>query len=66
MVPGGGVRCEFKIETHSDYTPNRSVRLTMPNAALQRKAERDIHARINRIAQVIHAVNIDDINVLRV
>ena len=26
----------------------------------------DIHARIHRVAQVVHAVNLDDIDVLRV
>ena len=35
-------------------------------APLKREAECNIHARIHRVAQVIHAVNVDHINVLRV
>src|SRR5271165_2375820 len=35
-------------------------------AKLQRDAEHDVHARVVRVAQVVHAVNLDDKNVLRV
>src|SRR5579862_4522443 len=45
---------------------NRPARFVHGWMALQRDTEHQVHARIARIAQVIHAIDLDHINVLRV
>jgi hypothetical protein len=41
-------------------------RLHPPDLALQREAKRDVNARIYRVAQVIHAADVDNEHRLRV
>src|SRR5580692_4385374 len=46
------------------YTRLRSSRLR--SSRLECDVEFNVHTRIHRVAQVIHAINVDDINVLRI